>query len=419
MNKVNLDLLILFDDIRKNSVITRVVKIFNEFFYKDYIVYMEADYYSVQRDIFFAVEEKDIIGSYWQSYVCKLVAESENKFSILSEKFIKNINTEKLMERELTEIKKLYNLDWQTIINVFKDQQASIFFTEDTSLNKSGLLKRNQIKKALMINDNKQSLDLLYDYYSKWGCGIYEKYNAFVWDDKLVGVKNYDKITFDQLVGYEKQKEQLIENTKFFINEYRSNNVLLYGDRGTGKSSSVKALLNEFKDQKLKIISLNKNHIKDLYKIIELVANRGCKFIIFIDDLSFEETEVEYKYFKSVIEGGIEAQPDNVLIYVTSNRRNIIRETWKDRSNETGDVHHNDGIQERMSLADRFGLLITFISPDKKDYLEIVKKLAIQEGLRINETQLEDEALKWELRHNGRSGRIAKQFIYYMKAKMI
>ncbi len=171
----------------------------------------------------------------------------------------------------------------------------------------------------------------------------------------LVGITNYDKITFDQLIGYERQKEALIENTEFFLKGYPSNNVLLHGDRGTGKSSCVKALLNQFKGNKLKLISLNKNNVSQLYRILDSIAQRGCKFVIFIDDLSFEDTETGYKQFKSIIDGGIEAQPSNVLIYVTSTEEISLRKNpWKDRGRAER-CTANDGMQERLSLADRFG----------------------------------------------------------------
>lgn len=415
--KINLNVLILYNDIRKNPIICNAIKLFNMVNEETSLLQMEDEYFRIQRELLWETEEEDMQGTYWQNYLCKLIAESENQFSMMAEQSLMDFKIKKLAEREFMVLKKLYHFDWNEISSNFQDKETCV-----CSMNASPIVtplrnKRRKIAKALQEEDDMRSVEILYDYYKKYGCGIYERYEAFVWDDGLVGIKNYDQITFDQLVGYEKQKEQLIENTEFFLEGNKANNVLLYGDRGTGKSSSVKALLNQLKDQKLKIVSINKNHVKDLYKIMESVTNRGCKFIIFIDDLSFEENEVEYKYFKSVIEGGIEGLPSNVLIYVTSNRRNIIRETWKDRSSEVGDVHHNDGIQERMSLADRFGLTITFTSPDKFAYIEIVKELAKQEELNIEEELLISEALTWELRHNGRSGRVAKQFIYHMKAK--
>lgn len=275
---------------------------------------------------------------------------------------------------------------------------------------------RDKIRKAMESDSDQTTTEMLKDYYEEHGCGIFEKYKAFIWDERLVGVKNRDKVTFDQLVGYERQKAALIENTDFFLRGYSANNVLLHGDRGTGKSSCVKALLNKFHDSKLRMISLNKNQVDYLYRIIDIIADRGCKFIIYIDDLSFEDTETEYKQFKSVLEGGIEAQPSNVLIYVTSNRRNIIKETWKDRGEE-GEVHSGEGMQERLSLADRFGLTITFTSPDKENFLEIVKGIAEREKIEINENRLIEEALMWDVRQKGRSGRSARQFINYIHSK--
>ena len=325
-------------------------------------------------------------------------------------------NLRKIAIREVEELKKLYSLEWDRVGKIFKNAETSVCCMKQQKLQPAQTSYRDKVRLALESDDNPEAVDKLSSYYKDYGCGIFEKYQAFVWDEMLVGVKNYDKITFDQLVGYERQKEALIENTIFFLKGYRSNNVLLHGDRGTGKSSCVKALLNQFKDSKLKLISLNKNHVEHLYKIIESIADRGCKFIIFIDDLSFEETEIGYKYFKSIIDGGIEAQPSNVLIYVTSNRRNIIKETWKDRGDK-GEVHSNDGMQERLSLADRFGLSITFTSPDREAFLNIVKGIAKQENLTIEENLLIEEALRWDVRQKGRSGRAARQFINYIQAK--
>lgn len=417
VSKINIDRLILYNNIKIDEVVQTSVKLYNEFFYREDISYMEEDYYKVQSMLLSATESQDIKGSYWQNYICKLIAESENLFSLMGEKGERDENILKLSLREMVELKKLYNLDWESISNTFNDTETSVccMHTNSNSLNKK--LKREKVKYALETSTSQDTIDVLYKYYNRFGCGIFERYNAFIWDKCLVGVENFDKITFDKLVGYEKQKISLIENTEFFLKGYRANNVLLYGDRGTGKSSCIKALLNKFNDDKLRIISLNKNQISSLYKILELIANRGIRFIIFIDDLSFEDAELEYKDFKSVIEGGIEAQPLNTVIYVTSNRRNIIKETWKDRGIDGGDVHQNDGMQERLSLADRFGLSITFSSPDKNTYLEIVKNLAKQENLEIDERELVDEALKWELRQSGRSGRTAKQYINYIQAK--
>lgn len=415
MSKINLDTLILYNNIRSDMLVQAAVKIFNEFDYHEYISYMEAEYYQIQRGLLETSDDAGIEGTYWQNYICRLIAESENRFSLLSEKGLIDENIRALALRETEVLKKLYQLEWERVGKIFLDSDTAVCAMKITGKSRPGT-NRNLLKDALEYSDHQSTVEGLQAYYKKYGCGIFESYQAFVWDDGLVGVRNYDKITFEQLVGYDRQKEALIENTEFFIKNYKANNVLLSGDRGTGKSSCVKALLNRFASDKLKLISLNKNNVDHLYRIIEMTADRGCKFIIFIDDLSFDETELGYKHFKSVIDGGVEAQPSNILIYVTSNRRNIIKETWWDRG-DNGEVHGNDGMQERLSLADRFGLVITYTSPDKKEYLEIVRGLALQEGLSVREEVLTEEAIRWDARQTGRSGRSARQFVNHIHAK--
>ncbi|HVI40330.1 MAG TPA: DUF815 domain-containing protein, partial [Anaerovoracaceae bacterium] len=309
MSRINLDTLILYDNIRQDEIINAAVKIFNEFDYHEYISYMEAEYYLIQRKLLEMTDRLDINGTYWQNYICRLIAESENRFSLMSEKGKLDENIRTIAIREMEELKKLYDLAWDRISAIFHDADESVCGMKQKHKHETQTGYRDKVRLSLEAKTNLETADKLKDYYGEYGCGIFERYQAFVWDELLVGVKNYDKITFDQLIGYERQKEALIENTEFFLKGYRANNVLLHGDRGTGKSSCVKALLNQFKSSKLKLISLNKNHVDHLYKIIESIAERGCKFIIFIDDLSFEETEIGYKHFKSIIDGGIEAQP--------------------------------------------------------------------------------------------------------------
>lgn len=414
MDKINLDSFVLYNNVRQDKLVNESIKILNELD-SDNVACMEPDYFEIQRELLKNSDSIDMNGTYWQNHICSLIAESENRFSLMAEKGESNRSIEKLALRELLDLSRLYQIDWRRIAAIFRDEETSVCCMKEPPKENEGR-SRDPIREAMESADGEAALTALMEYYRDNSCGIFEKYNAFLWDGQLVGVKNYDKITFEMLIGYERQKAILIENTEYFLQGNRANNVLLYGDRGTGKSSCVKALLNRFKDKKLKIISLNKNHIDHLYKILEAIAGRGCKFIVFIDDLSFEDTEVGYKHFKSVIDGGIEAQPSNILIYVTTNRRNIIKETWKDRG-EGDDVHHADGMQERLSLADRFGLTITFSSPDKEMYLDIVKGIAKQEQLSISEHELVEEAIRWELRQNGRSGRAAKQFIQSIQSK--
>ena len=230
-------------------------------------------------------------------------------------------------------------------------------------------------------------------------------------------ITNIAHVHLDDLVGYENAKKKLIDNTKAFVEGKKANNCLLFGDAGTGKSSSIKAILNQYYDQGLRMIEVYKHQFQDLNDVIAQIKNRNYKFIIYMDDLSFEEFEIEYKYLKAVIEGGLEKKPENVLIYATSNRRHLIRETFKDKQDRDEDMHTNDTVQEKLSLVARFGVTIYFGSPDKKAFQEIVRTLAIKNGISLPEEELLLEANKWELSHGGLSGRTAQQFIDYLSGQ--
>ena len=226
-------------------------------------------------------------------------------------------------------------------------------------------------------------------------------------------INNMDKVMLDDLIGYEIQKKKLVENTEAFVQGRKANNALLFGDSGTGKSTSIKAIVNEYYDQGLRMIEIYKHQFKDLSIVIADIKNRNYKFIIYMDDLSFEEFEIEYKFLKAVIEGGVETKPDNILIYATSNRRHLIKETWNDRSDmeSANGLHRSDTIEEKLSLVNRFGCQINYSKPSQKEYFNIVVNLAKKNGLTMTEEELCAEANKWELSHGGISGRTAQQFI--------
>ena len=223
----------------------------------------------------------------------------------------------------------------------------------------------------------------------------------------------------DDLIGYELQKKKLVENTKAFVEGRKANNVLLFGDSGTGKSTSIKAIVNEFYLDGLRMVEIYKHQFKDLSAVIAQLKNRNYKFIIYMDDLSFEEFEIEYKFLKAVIEGGVETKPDNILIYATSNRRHLIKETWKDRNDveQSEGMHRSDTMEEKLSLVNRFGVTINYSKPTHKEYYEIVLGLAHRMNLPYSNEELVAEANKWELFHGGISGRTAQQFINYMAGK--
>jgi predicted AAA+ superfamily ATPase len=265
-------------------------------------------------------------------------------------------------------------------------------------------------------NTPSEIADKLACHYAKYGCGYMAGFAAFRWNSEtgLSGIRHFDPIRLEDLVGYERQKNTLIKNTKAFLLGKPANNVLLYGSRGTGKSSSVKALVNNYFDQGLRLVEVTKQDLKQLAKIMDILRDHGQKFLIFLDDLSFEDFEVEYKYLKSVIEGGVEARPNNVLIYVTSNRRHLIKENWSDRSDNPDEIHRFDTVNEKVSLSDRFGITLSYLAPSQVEYLTIVEELAKKQQVAISPEELKAEALKWEVAHSGRSGRAAQQFINYL-----
>ena len=231
---------------------------------------------------------------------------------------------------------------------------------------------------------------------------------------EIVPITNIAHVNLDDLVGYEIPKQKLVENTEAFVQGREANNCLLFGDAGTGKSSSIKAIINQYYDQGLRMIEIYKHQFIDLQDVISQIKNRNYKFIIYMDDLSFEEFEIEYKYLKAVIEGGLEKKPKNVLIYATSNRRHLIRENFSDKEEVREDMHTSDTVQEKLSLVYRFGVSIYFGAPTKKEFQEIVRVLAKKHGIKMPKEELLAEANKWELSHGGLSGRTAQQFIDYL-----
>jgi predicted AAA+ superfamily ATPase len=263
-----------------------------------------------------------------------------------------------------------------------------------------------------------EMMSALLGFYTSRGSGIFSLYRAFIWSPGkgLQPVKDPDPQKLSSLLGYGDQKDELLANTKLFLGGQAANNVLLYGDSGTGKSSSVKALLNEpdFIAAGLRMIEVNKEQISEIPSIMRLVGERNYRFILFLDDLSFEDYEVEYKHLKALIEGGIERKPDNVVIYATSNRRNIVREVWKDRRASNDDVHGWDTMQEKLSLSDRFGITIWYSSLDKEKYMEIVRFYVAEYGIEIQEDELERLAMRWEIGRGGFSGRTARQFAQHL-----
>lgn len=374
----------------QNPIIQKVISLLES--------YDDALYHEILSELLNVSYELEIKGDLFKQYLCYLIAADENAFSLTAEHAGTQMD-KSLQELVLKDIEILKELFSKSPFEVClrEKEEPEIFAPIYESFSSA--------------NDNVQILEDLAQFYYIYGAGSMNRYPAFKWDKEkgLIGIRKCDPIRLENLIGCEYQKRMLINNTENFLQGKGSNNVLLFGDSGTGKSSSVKGLLNEYYDQGLRLIELTKSDFKYFNKILSQIKRRGLKFILFLDDLSFEEFETEYKYMKALIEGGVEVKPDNVLIYATSNRRHLIRETWEERKGE--DIHISDTRQEKLSLSDRFGLTLTFTSPNQNLYLKIVYQLARDNHIELPEETLREKAIQWELVHGGRSGRVAKQFI--------
>lgn len=369
----------------------------------------------------------------WQNYLAYLLISLENPFSITCEKTGAREGTVNIFAKSDFKIfKALFDYDFSTLEKELDINCFSVITDYKAIAKPSTRYNKNVSDKVRMISsrissakDEDEVFGIVTDFYKDFGVGKFGLNKAFRIAKEqgvleIIPITNTQEVRLSDLVGYELQKKKLIDNTKAFVEGRKANNVLLFGDSGTGKSTSVKAILNEFYDKGLRMIEIYKHQFEDLSNVISQIKNRNYKFIIYMDDLSFEEFEIEYKYLKAVIEGGLENRPDNILIYATSNRRHLIRETWNDRSDMeyNEDIHRSDTMEEKLSLVQRFGITINFSSPSRKEYQEIVKELAAREGIRhLSEEELFAEASKWELYNGGLSGRTAQQFINYLAGK--
>jgi uncharacterized protein len=280
-------------------------------------------------------------------------------------------------------------------------------------------------QKILTTHPWEGCLEELKQFHQQFGSGIFAKSIAFIWErydglGYLKCVERPDPITLKELVDYHDERSRILENTQQFLKGYPANNVLLYGDRGTGKSSTVKAILNEYHSQGLRMIEIPKAFLADFPQILRQLNNRSQKFILFVDDLVFGDNEENYTSLKAVLEGGLESKTSNILIYATSNRRHLVKEYFTERAglqsaNRDEEVHAGDSMQEKLSLADRFGINVVFSSPDQKQFLKIVEGIASHRKLDIDQNVLHKEALQWALWYNGRSGRTARQFVDWIE----
>jgi len=377
-------------------------------------------------------------GDGWTCLLLERILSDENLFSFKAEKTGLEAMDKDLMElaaRDLRLLEPLGRLTWSDLIRQIaaknRDGAASLPTWNLDSLRigkKEPEGSKAQVYRYFFSQASwGEGAGLLACYFQQQGVGLHGRYYAFQWDTEgaegggFRPVLNRDPITFEGMFGYEEEQAQVIRNTRQFLSGLPANNVLLYGDRGTGKSSTVKALINRFGPLGLRLIEIGKSQLQDLQKIMALLKDRGMKYIIYIDDLSFSDQDSQYAALKAVLEGGLSATPSNVLIYATSNRRHLLPEKFTDRD-ITGisceDVRFMDTMQEKLSLADRFGMTVTFASPDQKAYLAIVERMAGQRGLPVSREALRKRALLWELQQNSRSPRTARQFLDALQGEL-
>ncbi len=369
-------------------------------------------------------------GNLWQLYLTHFLVNYENSYSLACEitgETEGSINDFVLSDIEI--IKELFDYDFTILTSKLSVKNFNLIEHYEGSKRESKVYNTRIVARIEELSKEftkaETSLEMkrmLTEFYREYGVGKFGLHKAFrvrTLDEKaeIIPITNIAHVKLCDLVGYENAKQKLTDNTEAFVKGKPANNCLLFGDAGTGKSSSIKAIANRYYEDGLRIIEIYKHQFAGLNDVIAQIKNRNYKFILYMDDLSFEDFEIEYKYLKAVIEGGLEKKPKNVLIYATSNRRHLINEKFSERGNADDEVHFRDTMQEKLSLYNRFGVTIYFEAPSKKQFDEIVIKLAKRNSIDFPEDKLLLEANKWVLSHGGYSGRTAQQFILYLLGK--
>ncbi len=430
--------LVVYKNLGEDSILVRLAEIIKEYdschesqsdtiFKKEDIT---SRIYELIHHLLELATEYGFDKNLWHNYLAYLLATTENPFSITCEKVgAKEGTVNRFAKNDFKIFRQLFQYDFTSLEQALDIDCFSVISDYHAIEKNSSRYNASVSEKVKMLSDKiaasgdeEEIFDAVTTFYRNYGVGIFGLNKAFRLNNEgtkldIIPITNTLEVSLKDLVGYELQKKKLIDNTRAFIEGRKANNVLLFGDSGTGKSTSVKAILNEYYKEGLRIIEIYKHQFRDLSSVIARIKNRNYKFIIYMDDLSFEEFEIEYKYLKAVIEGGLENKPDNVLIYATSNRRHLIRETWKDRSDMevTEELHRSDTMEEKLSLVARFGVTINYSSPGFDEFMEIVRVLARrQPNIKLTDEQLYAQANIWELSHGGKSGRTAQQFVNYL-----
>ena len=421
---------ILYRDFEQGELLEKMTMLMEDISHPKVLYGKDGEYFACIHQLVEMAGTYGFAGNLWHDYLTYLLVNHENAFSTACEivgPVEGTINAFAMHDFEI--FKQLYDFDLKELEKIYPSVDSSLI-TDYQNINECSKVFNKRIRdrictlaqKLAKAESTEEFMDDMVQFYKEFGVGKLGLHKAFRIDGtvtpaRIVPITNIAHVHLDDLVGYEIAKKKLIDNTEAFVQGRPANNCLLFGDAGTGKSSSIKGILNQYYDQGLRIIEAYKHQFKDLNDIIAQVKNRNYKFIIYMDDLSFEEFEIEYKYLKAVIEGGLEKKPDNILIYATSNRRHLVREKFSDKEERRDDLHSSDTVQEKLSLVARFGVSIFFCAPDKKQFQNIVKTLAERHQVEMPEEELLLEANKWELQHGGLSGRTAQQFIDYLCGK--
>ena len=389
---------------------------------------MAALFYECIHDLIDLAGNYGFHGNLWHCYLANLLVNNENSYSCGCEirgEIVGSINDAALHDIRI--FKEFYDFDFAPMMEQLHVPEFSIIENYASSMQESKVYNKRICARICELAEKfcadgtaEEMKATLTQFYKEYGVGKFGLHKSFriTHDEEgvhIVPILNIAHVKLDDLVGYELPKKKLVDNTEAFVNGKKANNCLLFGDAGTGKSSSIKGILNQYYDQGLRIIEAYKHQFQDLSAIIETIKNRNYKFIIYMDDLSFEEFEIEYKFLKAVLEGGVETKPENILIYATSNRRHLIKETWNDRDDmeSSNGLHRSDTMEEKLSLVNRFGCQICYSKPTQQEYFQIVIELARRSGVTMSDDELKLEANKWELSHGGISGRTAQQFVNY------
>ena len=420
---------ILYRDFEQGEIMDGVTKIIQAIQNQDETEKYRFMYYQCLNGLVEMAGAYGFSGNLWHDYLTYLLVNKENAFSTACE-ITGHVDgsVNQMAKHDFVRFKELYDFDLTVFDEVFQSKDSAIICDyQNTGTDENRKLFNKRVRDRICTLSQRlegcesveEFMDDMVSFYKDFGVGKLGLHKAFRINHtkenvEIIPITNIAHVQLSDLVGYEIAKKKLIDNTEAFVSGKKANNCLLFGDAGTGKSSSIKGILNQYYDRGLRIIEVYKHQFQDLNAVIAQIKNRNYKFIIYMDDLSFEDFEIEYKYLKAVIEGGLEKKPDNILIYATSNRRHLVREKFSDKEERRDDLHSSDTVQEKLSLVSRFGVSIFFCAPDKKEFQNIVKTLAERYHVNMPEDQLLLEANKWELSHGGLSGRTAQQFIDYL-----